>query len=107
MSDINVITVDGIEYVPRTDKHKDSPIRIVVLQRGWVVVGRYLEDGERVHIDGAKIIRKWGTTAGLGELVDGPLGGTILDPAGSVEAHVLGVVLTLAASVNGWTPHLS
>lgn len=103
------VTIDGHTYV-RADTipnaHADSPVRIVVLQRGWVVVGHYSEDGDRVSVTSAKVIRRWGTTKGLGELVSGPTSKTVLDPAGVVEAHRLGVVLTIAADADAWKGHL-
>lgn len=62
------IVADGQEYI-RADKaadHSDSPVRIVIAQRGWVFVGRYSTDGDQVYLDNARVIRRWGTTAGLG-----------------------------------------
>lgn len=70
-------------------------LRIVVLQRGWVVVGEYSEAGEKVHVKNGSVVRRWGTTKGLGELAaKGPLNDTVLDPIPDVEAHQLGVVFT-------------
>ena len=98
---MKTITVDGVDYAPATPE--DSPVRIVILQRGWVVVGYWSRDGEDVTITRAKVIRRWGTTAGLGELVDGPTADTVLDPAGTVRAHILGVVATLDADTEAWS----
>lgn len=81
---------------------KPTEVRIVVLQRGWVVVGRYVEDGDEVTITDASVIRIWGTTKGLGELVNGPTEATVLDPAGTVRAHRGAVVLTLDADTAAW-----
>ncbi|MFA5525925.1 MAG: hypothetical protein WC992_03780 [Acholeplasmataceae bacterium] len=79
----------------------DSNKKIVVLHRGWVVVGDYRKDGTEVIVDNASVIRRWGTTKGLGELIHGPLDNTVLDPCGTVRAHELAVVLTLDC-VSGW-----
>lgn len=98
------ITIDGVEYVPAS--RSDSPVRIVIAQRGWVFVGRYALDGERVVLDQAKVIRKWGTTKGLGQLAGGPLSATVLDPAGRVELHQLAVVATIAVDAEKWAEHL-
>ena len=43
-------------------------VRIIVLQRGWVAVGRFYQDGSACRLECAQIIRRWGTTRGLGEL---------------------------------------
>lgn len=100
------ITLDGVDYV-RADSiptlvPADSQVRIVVLQRGWVVVGYYAEDGDRVTVSNAAVIRRWGTTRGLGELVSGPTSETVLDPVGTVKAHRLSVVLTVACGAESW-----
>lgn len=97
----DTLTINGATYV-KVDPNAASEVRIVILQRGWVMVGRWGRDGDTCHLSDARVIRKWGTSRGLGELVDGPLASTVLDPAGYVEFHVLGVVATLAASESGW-----
>ena len=76
--------------------------RIVVLQRGWVVAGLVSQEGQELVITGAKVIRRWGTSKGLGELAGGPLTGTMLDDAGTVRAHVLGVVLMIDVDAEKW-----
>lgn len=85
-----------------------KPVRIVILQRGWVFVGRYtkLKNGER-RLDNAQCIRVWGTTKGLGELVKGPTSSTHLDPSGTVRFHHLTEVGTLDAEEAGWAKHLA
>lgn len=104
----NTITVDGTEYV-RADTvpaptYADSPIRIVVLQRGWVAVGRHTVVSDELHqLDNARVIRKWGTTKGLGEIAaGGPTKDTVLDPAGHIEYHPLAAVLSLACAEGKW-----
>lgn len=94
------ITVEGVTYVPESNLSGD--VRIVIAQRGWVFVGRYTQDGENVVVTAAKVVRKWGTTAGLGELCAGPKSSTILDPAGTVRLHTLAIVATFDADPNGW-----
>lgn len=77
---------------------------ILVLQRGWVVVGDLThEDASVVHLDNASVIRRWGTTKGLGQLaLEGPQKETILDPCGVVEAHPLAVVLRMPCEAAKW-----
>lgn len=77
-------------------------LRIVIGQRGWVWIGRYAEDGDEVVLTDARCIRRWGTTKGLGELVAGPTKTTVLDPAGTVRLHRLGVVASYEADAAGW-----
>ena len=60
---------------------------IVVLDRGFVYVGDVRMDDRFCVISGARNIRRWGTTRGLGELaLDGPLQHTVLDAVGTVRA---------------------
>lgn len=101
------ITIDNTEYVRADSIPKaDAAVRLVVLQRGWCVVGRYTQEGEHVTISDASVIRVWGTTSGLGQLVNGPTANTKLDKSGTIEAHALAVVLTIAADEKAWEKHL-
>jgi hypothetical protein len=72
-----------------------SNVRILVLQRGWVVVGNYSEEGDECVLTDASVIRRWGTTKGLGQLASGPLADTVLDACGTVRAHKLAVVMQI------------
>ena len=56
---------------------------ILVLWYGWVLVGEYLPKDKTLK--NAQVIRRWGTTKGLGELRDGPTRETILEPLGDVS----------------------
>lgn len=60
---------------------------IVVVEAGWVLIGEYVaaKDGKPAHMTDASVIRRWGTTAGLGQIaLTGPTSETILDPCGMV-----------------------
>lgn len=101
-----IIVIDGQEY---TAKGHDlsGDVKIVVLQRGWVFVGYYKTTNENEHrLEKAKCIRVWGTKKGLGEIVLGPTGSTILDESGTVRFHPLTAVVTMDASEAGWKKHL-
>lgn len=101
------ISIDSVDYI-RADTIDRPPAttRIVVLQRGWVIVGHYHENGDEVTVTNASVIRVWGTTKGLGELVDDPTGSTKLDPCGVARAHRGAVVLTLDVDQDAWEAHL-
>jgi hypothetical protein len=81
-------------------------IRILILQRGFVYVGRYERIGESVLLHGARNIHRWGTTKGLGELINGPLNATVLHPAGEVEAHFLTTIASLRCNPEKWADHV-
>lgn len=105
------IIVAGVEYVPKgsevSDEAKNSNIKIVILQRGWVFIGRYSEDGDKCVLDNAYSIRVWGTTKGLGELaLEGKKSSTRLDKAGRVEFHKLTIIATLNAKEDLWDAEL-
>lgn len=72
---------------------------IIVLQRGWVIVGDYQADGNECTVTNGSVIRNWGTKRGLGELAaDGPQSGTVLDPIPTANFHPLTMVMRLQCS---------
>ncbi len=86
---------------------EEGIIRIVVLQRGWAAVGHYFKEGTEVTLTCSSIIRRWGTTRGLGEIArDGPTAETVLDPCGTIGCHELGVVLWMKCAQTKWADHV-
>ena len=82
-------------------------IQILVLQRGWVVVGETKKEGSEVVVSKSSVIRRWGTTKGLGEIAaGGPTADTVLDPAGTVRVHELAVVMTIDCDAEKWQGHV-
>jgi hypothetical protein len=108
MAKKNTITVDGVEYVKAgSEEPKNSNIKIVILQRGWAMIGRWSQDGEMCTLENAYNIRLWGTTKGLGELaLEGKKSGTKLDKYGQVKFHVLTVVATIDCKEELWNTEL-
>lgn len=81
--------------------------RIVILQRGWVVVGRFSQEGEHCRLDPAAIIRRWGTTKGLGEIAaGGPTSKTILDKCPPLTFHELTSIAMMDCEEEKWVAHL-
>lgn len=77
--------------------------KIIVLHRGWIVVGNVFTSQDEVLVEGGHVIRRWGTTEGLGELaLKGPLPETKLDKIPTLRVHKLGVVLTLDCAQDRW-----
>lgn len=69
---------------------------ILILQRGWVVIGEGGQEAGEWRLSDAAVIRRWGTTTGVGQLaLDGPQSETVADPCGSIRAHELTVVLAI------------
>jgi hypothetical protein len=97
------IEINGIEYVPAsTIPTGPTERRIVIGQRGWAFIGTWTENDDEITLSNASVIRRWGTTNGLGQLaVDGPTANTKLDPAGTVRMHRLAVVAALDVTYSG------
>ena len=85
----------------------DASIRIVVLQRGWIAVGKVSQCGDQVTISSASVIRRWGTTNGLGEIaVNGPKAETVLDKCPDIQAHILTLVFQMECNIEKWAKHV-
>lgn len=102
------ITIDDVQYV-RADSIKQpaptGPIKILVLDRGFVYVGRLSKDvTERdfLILENAHNIRYWGTKNGLGELVNGPLKDTKLDPVGVISVPGRALIHIIEVNQASW-----
>jgi hypothetical protein len=100
------VTINGKTYYaqkPQDVEHKGD-YKIVVLQRGWVMVGKLEKQGSECKLHSASVIRNWGTTKGLGEIATGgPTSSTKLDKCGGVvEFDYLTVVATIAVNEDKW-----
>jgi len=81
------------------------PIKIVVLQRAWNLIGRYSEDDKGVFTihEPCFVIRRWGTTGGLGQLAsEGPKQETILDKTPNVSGHKEALIFTIDVDEDCW-----
>lgn len=87
------------------------PARIVVLDRGFVIACRCPDPmtvGLWLPAVDCRVVRRWGTTAGLGELAAGPLEGTVLDAPVAREAFPVRAVLrVLEVEQSPWKSHLT
>ncbi len=109
MSEPKTLMVNDVKYVREdTIRAATGTIRIVILQRGWVMVGRFSQNGSECTLENASVVRIWGTTKGLGELaINGPLSGTKLDPCPTVKFHELTVIATINCVEEKWQSKLS
>lgn len=103
--EMDQVTINGKVYY----SEKQTPIeysgeyKIVVLQRGWVLVGKLERNGNDCKLHNAAVIRQYGTTKGLGELANGPLQNTRLDKNnGVVEFDYLTVIFTQSIDGDKW-----
>lgn len=82
---------------------KPTKKQIVILNRGWVVMGEYSEKGDDCTLTNASVIRKWGTTKGLGELAEnGKLPDTILDANPNIHFNKLTMVARMDVNEEAW-----
>lgn len=94
------VTIDGVVFERQKPQ---TQIRIVVMDRGFIVVGRVDEVGDYIVITDAKCVRRWGTTGGLGQLATGgPLNGTVLDRQPTTRVHKLQVVQIIDCEDEKW-----
>ena len=102
--EITKIEVDGEVYIKGDSQiPKNSNIKIVILQRGWIFIGRWSQNGDMCSLDDAYVIRTWGTTNGLGELaLECKQSSAKLDKAGHIDFHILTVVATLNCNDKKW-----
>jgi hypothetical protein len=108
--DAKVVTINGVDYVPVGSIKPEitGDIKIVILQRGWVMVGKFERNGSECKLHNSSTIRTWGTTKGLGELAEsGPLSATKLDKNnGLVEFDYLTVIATISCREDKWKKEL-
>lgn len=81
----------------------DHGLCIVVLDHGFVYVGRLMTDDKFLTIMEALNIRRWGTTKGLGQLaLDGPQPNTVMDNVGTVRALIGELKHLILCEVSAW-----
>ena len=104
MTELTEIEVNGVKYYAGKPKINNSDIKIVILQRGWCMVGRFERKESECKLYDASVVRIWGTTGGLGEIAeDGPTINTKLDKCnGIVEFDYLTVVATISCNKENW-----
>lgn len=77
--------------------------KIVVLDRGWSVVGQLEKDGDEYLLVNGSVIRRWGTEKGLGQLaMSGPLPETKLDPLPLTKFNKDRVIMILNCDEDKW-----
>ena len=104
---VETMSINGVEYVKKGSMKKEEfkgNIKIVILQRGWIMIGRFERNGSDCKLHNSYTIRRWGTKNGLGELAEkGKQNETLLDKNnGVVEFDYLTVVASLSCSEEAW-----
>ena len=95
----------GDEQAVNGSDNKDPEIsgwKIVVLDRGFVAVGKVSVGGDYITISDCGHFRRWGTDRGLGQLHNGPLEETIIDRCGEIVVHKLCVIHIIDVDNESW-----
>lgn len=110
--DINSLTVGQAKelaamFAPSTQTHQPQELNeglcICVMEKGFVYVGNLTIANGIVTIAAASNIRRWGTTAGLGQLAEqGIQENTKLDPYGTVRAMQSELKHWLKCKASAW-----
>lgn len=80
-----------------------SKVKIIVVDRGWVLIGRFYKSENSILLKNAHVIRVWGTTEGIGELcIKGKLETTVLDKCFDVEIPDKSVIMILECDQTKW-----
>ena len=98
------MVIDGVDYV-RADSvvASNSSTKIVVCDRGFVLVGRVSIESCYVTISQCHCIRLWGTNYGLGEIAaGGPTSKTKIDKQPTTRVHELQVVQMIDCEESKW-----
>jgi hypothetical protein len=78
-------------------------MKICVLDKGWVFIGTLELDGDFYILVNGYVIRRWGTTEGIGELaIKGPLQETKLDKMPLVKFHKDRLIFTINCDESKW-----
>ena len=77
--------------------------KICVLNKGWVLVGDLEKESDEYFLTNAFVIRRWGTTEGLGELAEkGPLSETKLEKTPLVRFNKSSLIMTISCNEEKW-----
>ena len=78
-------------------------LSLVVADRGFVWVGETQTDDDWVHIKGARVVRRWGTSEGLNELAaKGPLTNTRLDAPADLKVNRKALIAIIPCEAEKW-----
>ena len=79
---------------------------LIVLPRGWVIVGKCEEKYGKLFVTDASVVRRWGTTKGLPQLAnEGPLSSTVLDGKCEMEFPISSVIAKMKCNGKAWSKY--
>lgn len=81
---------------------EDHGLALVVADRGHVWLGRAVTDGAWTRITKARVVRRWGTTEGLNQLVHGPRPDTRIDAPADLKVASRAVIAVIPVEAAAW-----
>lgn len=99
---MKTITVDGKKFI----EAYSGPVKIVVLEHGFVYIGRVEMFGEDVAIHSARSLIRWGTQNHLGQLINGPLENTKLGDPCEVLSRLSQVIHLIEVNQDAWNKYI-
>lgn len=106
---METMEINGKQWVPADSVEvKPSEIQIVKMPYANDVVGRVVDNGDYLEIFDAAVIRRWGTTNGLGEIaMGGPTSDTVLDGCPRIKVEKTAIIYTIDCVCEAWNAALS
>lgn len=78
-------------------------INILCMQGAWMLVARTKVVGEELELSDVACIRRWGTSAGVGQLAkEGPLQATVMDNEPDQIIDRIQVIRAIPCEVEAW-----
>jgi len=95
--------IKGLIVGGESVQEKEGKLKIVILNRGWVVIGNFYRDGDMCRVENAYFIRRWGTNKGIGQLaIEGKQPNTELDKVTDFDFHILTTVGMFECDKSKW-----
>jgi len=90
-------------HTKEQEEEQEKALEIVILQRGFVMIGFLSKKENDCTLTDAYVIRSWGTSRGLGELaLEGKKENTLLDKAGLVELNNFTIIARIKCDYSKW-----
>jgi len=85
------------------EEPRNNSIQIVIFQRGWIMIGKFSKNNTDCMLHNAYVIRRWGTTYGLGQLaIEGKQADTVLDKIPDVRFSYPTTIALIECDESKW-----
>lgn len=92
---MEIININGKEYVEKTEAYKESEHVCVIADRGWIFEG-YLESDMGYRLSNAHVVRRWDNGLGIGAIAKAEhKDDYTLDEIGCIEINSSAVIAVI------------